>query len=86
MNINFKKIISRSIYFLSILAAVFLLSVLINGMWLVGLPKEEDVERAEISYQSLSGEIKSFNDERNIELAVSLSNFLKYVPFKSTDA
>lgn len=86
MKINFKKILCRSAYWLSILAAVVFISILMNGVGLFDLPKQKDVEKVEISYTALSEESKIFDDERNIELAVSLANFLKYVPFKTADS
>lgn len=63
----------------------FILLILMNGMWLWGIPREEDVESVSISYPSLTETVKSYDEEDKISLSVSLSNFLKYVPFKKAD-
>ena len=56
-----------------------------NGMWLWGIPREENVDSVSISYPSLTETVKSYDEADKISLSVSLANFLKYVPFKKAD-
>ena len=66
-----------------ILLVVALISILTKGFPLVGIPNEKDIEKVAIYYPEVKEEPKYFTDERNIELASALPNFLKYVPFKA---
>ncbi len=60
-------------------------NVLSNGMWLLGLPNEKDIESVSVSYPSVTEEVKLYSDSENIHLALSLSGFLKYTPLKQPD-
>jgi len=63
---------------------VTVMMLLWEGMSLLGVPSVEDVERAEISYPSVTAEVKEAAGEK-IELAVKLTGFLRYDLFKAAD-
>lgn len=62
-----------------------ILLILIQGMWLWGIPDEEDVENFTISYPSVTETIKTYEEDRKIEQSVDLVRFLNYIPFKTAD-
>lgn len=66
------------------IVSVTVIFFVVNGVRLRGVPSMEDVERAEISYPSVTDEVKEVPGEK-IELAVKLTGFLKYDPFKAAD-
>lgn len=59
-------------------ACVMAVKIAMNGMYLIGIPAVEDVERVTITRADESREI---TDREEIELAVGLSGFLKYSLF-----
>ena len=68
-----------------ILVTVLLMGVSIatDGMYLLGIPEIDRVEKVIINYPGMAE--KEFTDPEQIELAVKLTGFLRYVPFKRTD-
>ena len=56
-----------------------------KGMYLIGIPGIKDVDRVTISYPEMTEEIKEVTDEKQVELAVKLTGFLKYALFEETD-
>lgn len=74
-------LITISINFLLIMG-VF---ILVKGMYLMGVPKIDDVQKVTISYPELTNETKEISDEKQIELAVKLTGFLKYSLFEKAD-
>ncbi|MCC8157110.1 MAG: hypothetical protein LIO54_07535 [Oscillospiraceae bacterium] len=54
------------------------ISVFAEGMYLIGVPDIDDVQKVTISYSEVTSEIKEFSDAEQIELAVILTGFLKY--------
>ncbi|MCD7738212.1 MAG: hypothetical protein LUH58_04120 [Lachnospiraceae bacterium] len=54
------------------------ISVFAEGMYLIGVPDIDNVQKITISYSEITSEIKEFSDEEQIELAVKLTGFLKY--------
>ncbi len=68
-----------------LLTAVFIstllimgISIYVEGMYLIGVPDIENVQKVAISYPEVTGDIKEFSDEEHIELAVKLTGFLRY--------
>ncbi|MCD7934368.1 MAG: hypothetical protein LUF77_03490 [Oscillospiraceae bacterium] len=66
------------------LAAVFIstllimgISVFAEGMYLIGVPDIDDVQKVMISYSEITSEIKEFSDAERIELAVKLTGFFE---------
>lgn len=66
-------------------AFIMTVSVLTEGMYLLGIPAAENVERVEIRYPALTEERKEISDKEEIELAVALTGFLKYSLFEKGD-
>lgn len=60
------------------------LQILIEGMYLLGIPRIEEVCKVFVSYPEVTEEAKIFSDQEHIELAVKLTGFLKYSPFEET--
>lgn len=67
-----------------ITAVVVLVNILWDGMYLIGVPSVEDVERVTVSYPSVTDEVKEAAGEK-IETAVKLTGFLKYDLFRTAD-
>lgn len=57
-----------------------------EGMYLIGIPAAEEVQRVTIAYPAATEEEKVLTDTEDIELAVQLSGFLKYELFSEADA
>lgn len=83
------KYVKGAVKFLIQILAITILSVFVNvgldGMYLIGIPQIENVEKVTILYPEVTDEIKEISDEEHIELAVKLSGFLKYSLFKEAD-
>ena len=83
------KIIKYLIRFLlEVIIATFLMigvKILIDGMWLLGLPDLNDIQSVSISYPNLTDEVKEVSNNNDIELALKLTGFLKYDLFEQTD-
>lgn len=60
-------------------------SVLTEGMYLIGMPDVEDVRSVTLSYPEKTAEIKTISDARQMELAVKASGFLRYALFEEAD-
>lgn len=61
-----------------------ILLILIQGMWLWGIPDEEDVEYFTISYPSVTETIKTYEEDRKIEQSVDLVRFPELHPFQNS--
>lgn len=83
------KIIKCLIRFLlEVIIATFLMigvKILIDGMWLLGLPDLNDIQSVSISYPNLTDEVKEVSNNNDIELALKLTGFLKYDLFEQID-
>lgn len=83
------RYVRRTVRLLSQVLAVTVLLIIINicvdGMYLFGIPKIENVKKVTISYPEVSDEIKEISDSEHIELAVKLSGFLKYSLLEDAD-
>lgn len=83
------KIIKSGIRFvltvLFITALLMGLEILTKGMYLIGVPRMEDVRKVTISYPEAAEEAKDFSDEEHIKLAVKLTGFLRYTLFENAD-
>lgn len=54
------------------------ISIFTEGMYLIGVPSVEDVEKVTIVYPRVTEEVKSITDKEKIETAIQLTGFLKY--------
>lgn len=80
------KVVKTAARFLitALITALLIMGVSIfrEGMYLIGIPKIDDVQKVTISYPEATNEIKEISDEKQIELAVELTGFLKYSLFE----
>ena len=67
--------------FLSV-SAVLAVSILMNGMYLLGIPDPEDVQSVVVEYPGVTDEKKEFTDREHVEQAVKLTGFLRYALFE----
>lgn len=76
------KISKSLIRFLIRVAVVTVLIVGINifknGMYLWGLPRINDIQSVNITYPSVTDEVKKISSREDIGLALKLTGFLKY--------
>ena len=56
--------------------------ILINGMYLTGVPDAGKVERVTITYSATSEEHLEITEKEDIEFAVNLTHFLNYSIFQ----
>lgn len=64
---------------------IMVIHIFWKGMYLIGIPKIEDVEKVSISYPQVCEEKKEVLDEKQIETAVKLTGFLKYSLFEKAN-
>lgn len=75
-------------FLLTVLAStilVVLIHLLTSGMYLLGVPKAQEVQAVTLSYPQVSEAVKEVNDREKIEQAVKLTGFLKYSLFQEAD-
>lgn len=66
-------------------ALLLCIDIAMKGMYLIGIPEIEDVKLVTVSYPEVTEEVKQITDGENIGLAVKLSSFLRYAPFREAD-
>ena len=80
------KIVKDLIRFLTEVIVIIVLIVGIriftDGMYLLGLPDLEDIQSVNISYPSVTDEVKEVSSHEDVELALKLTGFLKYDLFE----
>ena len=57
------------------------ISISVEGMYLLGMPKAETIRKVEISYPAVTAETKVLSGEEDIERCLNLTGFLKYKVF-----
>ncbi len=75
-------------FLLTVLAStilIVLIHLLTSGMYLLGVPKAQEVQAVTLSYPQVSEAVKEVNDREKIEQAVKLTGFLKYSLFQEAD-
>lgn len=77
-----KKIIRILVTIFATTVLIIGINIITEGMYLIGIPKIENVEKVTISYPKVSNEIKEITNKKDIELAVKLTGFLKYSLFE----
>lgn len=80
-----KSILSMLCLVIVMTAINTIIQVSIEGMWLLGIPRAEDVTSVTIKYPSVTEEQLEITDREQIETCVHLSGFLKYKPFVNAD-
>lgn len=88
-NIKHKTVFNSFIKLLCLTLLITLVNlgirVEMNGMWLWGMPKAENVTSVTIKYPSLTDEAKEITDREEIERCVNMSGLLRYKPFADTE-
>lgn len=83
------KIVKVSIRFLAEVVVITVLIVGIkiftDGMYLWGLPDLNDIQSVNISYPSVTEDVKKISSREEIELALKLTGFLKYDLFEEAN-
>ena len=54
------------------------INIFMNGMYLWGLPRIKDIQSVNITYPSVTDDVKEISSREDIELALKLTGFLKY--------
>lgn len=81
----FRSIAKFIIEVIVVTAILVIFSIFTEGMFLIGVPSVEDVNKVTISYPDVTEEVKEITDKKEIETAVKLTGFLKYAIFKEAD-
>lgn len=85
-----KKAVKGTIRLIIVIVAVTALvvgiKILINGMYLFGIPDLKDVQTVSISYPSVTDEVKEVSSQEDVELSLKLTGFLKYDLFEKADS
>lgn len=59
--------------------------IFMNGMFLIGIPKAENLQSVKIEYFEPNHEIKEITDSSKLELAVKITGFLNYSVFEKAE-
>lgn len=78
MNKIFKGLIRFLIEVIVMTVLIVGINIFTNGMYLWGLPRINDIQSVNITYPSVTGDVKEISSSENIELALKLTGFLKY--------
>lgn len=65
-------------------ALILGIQLLTHGMYLIGIPSVEDVQKVVVVYTDAPDAPQTYSDAQSLELAVSLSGFLKYALFQES--
>ena len=86
MKNKFKNIVNSFILPVLLTTVLFMcISIAKDGMYLIGIPEIDEVQKVTIAYPSVSDQSKEITDDEHIELAVKLTGFLKYALFERAD-
>lgn len=84
-----KRILKRALRLLvTVIVTTALLvgfQVVTAGMWLLGLPGQNEVKSVSIAYPQVADQVKTVTGEEDKELALKLTGFLKYNLFQKAD-
>ncbi len=80
-----KRLGQLVIQILAVTALLVGFKIFTEGMYLLGIPQPEEVTRVTLTCPQLAGEAKEVTDPQEMELAVYLTAYLKYVPFAQAD-
>lgn len=76
-----KGLLKLAVEILITTVVLMCISISVEGMYLLGLPKEETIRKVEISYPAVTAETKVLSGEEDIERCLNLTGFLKYKVF-----
>ena len=78
MNKIFKGLIRFLIEVIGMTVLIVGINIFTNGMYLWGLPRINDIQSVNITYPSVTDDVKEISSSEDIELALKLTGFLKY--------
>ena len=78
MNKIFKGLIRFLIEVIVMTVLIVGINIFTNGMYLWGLPRINDIQSVNITYPSVTDDVKEISSSEDIELALKLTGFLKY--------
>ena len=78
MNKIFKGLIRFLIEVIVMTVLIVGINIFTNGMYLWGLPRINDIQSVNITYPSVTDDVKEISSREDIELALKLTGFLKY--------
>ena len=85
MNKIVKSLIRFLIEVIVIIVLIVGIRIFTDGMYLLGLPNLDDIQSVNISYPSVTDDVKEISSYEDIELALKLTGFLKYDLFKKAN-
>ncbi len=86
MNKIVKGLIRFIIEIIVTTALIVGIRILTGGMYLWGLPNLGEIQSVNISYPSVTDDVKEISSQKDIELALKLTGFLKYDLFEKTNS
>ena len=82
MNKIFKCLIRFLIEVIVMTVLIVGINIFTNGMYLWGLPRINDIQSVNITYPSITDDVKEISSREDIDLALKLTGFLKYDLFE----
>ncbi|MEE0800785.1 MAG: hypothetical protein U0L91_05845 [Gemmiger sp.] len=83
---SLKNLLTGFVLPVIVTAALFVgISIVKDGMYLLGVPAVGEVQRVTVAYPALTPDVRETTDPDQIELAVKLTGFLKYAIFADPD-
>ena len=83
---NYLKSIIRFLIQVGVAAALLMgFSIFHGGMYLIGVPKADEVQYVTVSYPEVTDGEKTITDREQIRLAVQLTGFLRYSLLEEAD-
>ncbi|MBC5757762.1 hypothetical protein H8Z80_14720 [Blautia sp. BX19] len=86
MNKIFKCLIRFLIEVIVMTVLIVGINIFTNGMYLWGLPRINDIQSVNITYPSITDDVKKISSREDIELALKLTGFLKYDLFEKVNS
>lgn len=86
MNKIFKCLIRFLIEVIVMTVLIVGINIFTNGMYLWGLPRINDIQSVNITYPSVTDDVKEISSSEDIELALKLTGFLKYDLFEKVNS
>ena len=86
MNKIVKGLIRFLLEVIVITVLIFGINIFTDGMYLLGLPDSDDIQSVNISYPSVTDNVKEISSSEDIELTLKLMGFLKYDLFEKENS
>ena len=86
MNKIFKCLIRFLIEVIVMTVLIVGINIFTNGMYLWRLPRINNIQSVNITYPSVTDDVKEISSREDIELALKLTGFLKYDLFEKVNS